>query len=118
MSNGIASGVPPADGIAGGVAGAGACASACEEMVTAASAASAKEIVERISTLLVEVSFQGFFDVRRLHRRRQSVLAVGDARRLPGAVGTFLRGADEDLDAGLEVGLVADLVGDDLGLRR
>jgi hypothetical protein len=41
--------VPPADGGAGGLAaGAGACAIACEEIATAANAANAKVIVERM----------------------------------------------------------------------
>jgi hypothetical protein len=45
-------------------------------------------------------------DRRKLHRRRQPVLAVGDARGLHGAVRLLLGGADENLDARLEVVLV------------
>src|SRR5579871_979257 len=125
MSKGILSGVPPDGGLAGAgagvVAGAGDCASDCEEIVTAASAANANENPERMMYSPVEVSF--LFAVRNtstdaLHRRLQSILAVGDARRRPGSVGALLGRADEDLDARLEVSLVADHVGDDLGLRR
>jgi hypothetical protein len=48
MSNGIASGVPPADGCAGGVAGVAVWASDGELMAAIAQAASVMEIVVRI----------------------------------------------------------------------
>jgi hypothetical protein len=57
MSNGIASGVPPADGCAGGVAGAGVgdCASADEPTSAVAQAARLKETIDRIGVLPIEV---------------------------------------------------------------
>jgi hypothetical protein len=51
MSNGIASGVPPADGCAGGVAGAGVWASDGELMAAIAQAATAMEKIERMLIL-------------------------------------------------------------------
>jgi hypothetical protein len=48
MSNGIASGDPPAVGGAGGVAGAGACASADELKAAMAPAASVIDMIERM----------------------------------------------------------------------
>jgi hypothetical protein len=50
MSNGIASGVPPAEGCAGGVAGAGVgdCASTDELTSAMAQAAKLKETIDRI----------------------------------------------------------------------
>src|SRR5450631_4538221 len=48
ISNGMASGVPPADGGAGGVAGAGVCARACELNAASTQVASVIETIERI----------------------------------------------------------------------
>jgi hypothetical protein len=48
MSNGIASGVPPADGGAGGVAGVGVCARADELKAATAQAASVIDTIERM----------------------------------------------------------------------
>jgi hypothetical protein len=48
MSNGIASGVPPADGCAGGAAGAGVCARVGELITAMAQAARVIETIERM----------------------------------------------------------------------
>src|SRR5476651_1916531 len=115
MSNGIASGVPPAEGGAGGVAGAGVCASADEPSAATAKAASVIETIERITILLVEIFvFLSATDVAS-HRRRQSVLAVGNARGLHRAVSGLFAGADENLGTRLEIALVAHDVGHDRG---
>src|SRR5271167_4251707 len=114
MSNGITSGVPPADG----GAGAGVCASADEPSAATAKAASVIETIERITILPVQI----FVFVRSAihaasHRRRQSVLAVGNTRGLHRAISVLLAGADENLGARLEIALVAHDVGHDRGFR-
>jgi biotin carboxylase len=64
MSNGIASGVPPADGGAGGVAGAGVCARADELKAAMAQAASVIDTIERIVSSRVMFVFR-FVDTPR-----------------------------------------------------
>src|SRR5882724_12765869 len=113
MSNGIASGVPPADGGAGGVAGAGACAKVDELMTAMAHAARVIETIGRMGFSDLSFTFVKFAFVShehdpekwkpvfpkrscsnkemrsrrsRSHRRRQPVLAVGDARGLQRSV--------------------------------
>jgi hypothetical protein len=67
MSNGIASGVPPAEGGAGGVAGAGVCAKAGELSTAIAQAASVIETIERMVFSQVEIYRRCQVDRHRIH---------------------------------------------------
>src|SRR5579859_6886525 len=104
MSNGIFSGSPPAAGGAGGVAGAGAgvgdCAKASEPIAARAQAATVIEIIERIEISQFKFVSAVTIDAAS-HRRRQAILAVGDARGLHRAVSLLLAGSDEYLGARL-----------------
>src|SRR5450756_2494925 len=108
MSNGIASGVPPADGGAGGVAGAVVCARVGELSTAMAQAARVIETIERItSSRLVFVLVPGTVNIGAIPApeskgRPRSVPAIGDARGLQAAVRLLFRGRDEDPGAGLD----------------
>jgi hypothetical protein len=86
MSNGIASGVPPADGGAGGVAGAGAgvCANAAELMTAIAQAASVIETIERIGfSRLKSASLKGLDCAATLYATQCRNQNAGPAPFLP-----------------------------------
>src|SRR5947199_10580859 len=107
MSNGIASGVPPAAGGAGGAAGDGVCASAAEPSAATAQAASVIETSGRI----VSPPLKFLVVNRRLERGARAISAIGDARGLQRSVRLLFRRADENFCARLEVILAAGDVG-------
>src|ERR1700692_4633110 len=118
MSNGIASGVPPAGyDCGGGAAGVGVCAGAGEAMTAMAHAARVIETIERIKFSLLKFVFvlraldTGLKITSESKRRPRPVPSVGDARGLQGPVRLLLRGSDEYLGARLDLVPAADGIG-------
>src|SRR5207253_8327393 len=114
MSNGIASGVPPAAGGAGGAAGGGVCARADEPSAATAHAA---RIIET-SARIISPPLKFLVVNTRLERRAGAVSAIGDAWRLQRSVRLLFRRADENFCARREVILAAGNIADHDGFRR
>src|ERR1035437_4140164 len=122
ISNGIASGVPPADGGDAGVAGAGACASVGELINAMAQAASVIETIERIVSSRLKFIFvvkavdSAATFTSRSECRTRAVSAIGNARGLHGPVRLLFRGGDENLGPRLKLIPVTRDIGDNNSL--